>query len=227
MQLTVKGEYDEEADAARGRRTTPAVAELSAGISSVPADAAYYERIRLGELVAAEVERRRLADTDEALGASSRSPSRCASRRCARADAAFDLAFLVARDGVDAFSKAVARVDEAVGDRIALSYVGPAPPYSFAEAELDREPGMGLITGLLTLPLAPVRGTVWIAERLEEQAEELYDESAIRAQLMELEAAARDRRGGRGGDRGRRGRAGRASDGAARLGGEEAHGGIG
>jgi hypothetical protein len=47
-----------------------------------------------------------------------------------------------------------------------------------------------LISGLLTLPLAPVRGTVWIAERLEEQAEaELYDESAIRTGLLELEAA--------------------------------------
>ena len=49
---------------------------------------------------------------------------------------------------------------------------------------------MGLITGLLTLPLAPVRGTVWLAERIQEQAEEeLYDESAIRAGLLEVEAA--------------------------------------
>jgi hypothetical protein len=49
---------------------------------------------------------------------------------------------------------------------------------------------MGLITGLLTLPLAPVRGTIWIAERIYEQAEaELNDESTIRAQLMEIEAA--------------------------------------
>jgi hypothetical protein len=49
---------------------------------------------------------------------------------------------------------------------------------------------MGLITGLLTLPLAPVRGTVWLAERIQEQAEEeLYDESAIRDGLLELEAA--------------------------------------
>jgi Gas vesicle protein G len=49
---------------------------------------------------------------------------------------------------------------------------------------------MGLITGLLTLPLAPVRGTVWLAERIQEQAEaELYDESAIRDALLELEAA--------------------------------------
>jgi hypothetical protein len=49
---------------------------------------------------------------------------------------------------------------------------------------------VGLITGLLTLPLAPVRGTVWLAERIQEQAEEeLYDESAIRAGLLGLEAA--------------------------------------
>jgi hypothetical protein len=49
---------------------------------------------------------------------------------------------------------------------------------------------MGLITGLLTLPLAPVRGTVWLAERIQEQAErELYDESAIREGLRELEEA--------------------------------------
>jgi hypothetical protein len=49
---------------------------------------------------------------------------------------------------------------------------------------------MGLITGLLTLPLAPIRGTVWLAERIQEQAEEeLYDESSIRAGLLELEEA--------------------------------------
>jgi Gas vesicle protein G len=49
---------------------------------------------------------------------------------------------------------------------------------------------VGLITGLLTLPLAPVRGTVWLAERIQEQAEgELYDEDAIRAQLMAIDEA--------------------------------------
>jgi hypothetical protein len=49
---------------------------------------------------------------------------------------------------------------------------------------------MGLLTALVTLPLAPVRGTVWIAEKLREQAElELYDESGIEAALLELQAA--------------------------------------
>jgi gas vesicle protein GvpG len=47
---------------------------------------------------------------------------------------------------------------------------------------------VGLITGLLTLPLAPVRGTIWLAEQLAEAAEnELYDEKRILRELMDLE----------------------------------------
>lgn len=49
---------------------------------------------------------------------------------------------------------------------------------------------MGLISGILKLPLAPVTGTVWVAERLLEQAEsEYYDEAAIQSQLRDIEAA--------------------------------------
>jgi hypothetical protein len=49
---------------------------------------------------------------------------------------------------------------------------------------------MGLVTGLLTLPLAPVRGTMWIAERLREQAEqELDPEERLRRRLEELAVA--------------------------------------
>ena len=49
---------------------------------------------------------------------------------------------------------------------------------------------MGLFTALLLLPLAPVRGTVWIAERIAEQAElELEGPQRIRRELEELEIA--------------------------------------
>jgi hypothetical protein len=47
---------------------------------------------------------------------------------------------------------------------------------------------MGILTGLLTLPLAPVRGTVWIAERLAEQAALELGEDGIRRELAEAEA---------------------------------------
>ena len=49
---------------------------------------------------------------------------------------------------------------------------------------------MGLISGLLTLPLAPVRATAWLAERLLEQAEtEHYSEERILELLAEVDAA--------------------------------------
>jgi gas vesicle protein GvpG len=49
---------------------------------------------------------------------------------------------------------------------------------------------VGLITGLLTLPLAPVRGVGWIAEQLADQAAlELYDENRIMRELTEVEMA--------------------------------------
>ena len=43
---------------------------------------------------------------------------------------------------------------------------------------------MGLLSGLLLLPLAPVRGTIWIAEQLGEQA---AHETSIRRRLAEAE----------------------------------------
>jgi Gas vesicle protein G len=47
---------------------------------------------------------------------------------------------------------------------------------------------MGLITGLLTLPLAPVRGVAWIGEQVALEAErELDDESRARRELARLE----------------------------------------
>ena len=49
---------------------------------------------------------------------------------------------------------------------------------------------MGLLTGLLTLPLAPVRGTMWLAERLaEEAARELDEQANARRELERLQLA--------------------------------------
>ena len=48
---------------------------------------------------------------------------------------------------------------------------------------------MGLFTGVLLLPLAPVRGTIWIAERLLDEAErEAEDPANIELQLEEAES---------------------------------------
>ena len=51
---------------------------------------------------------------------------------------------------------------------------------------------MGLITGLLGLPLAPLRGVVWLAEQIRDHAEEqYYDPVRIRAHLERVDEARR------------------------------------
>jgi chorismate mutase len=48
---------------------------------------------------------------------------------------------------------------------------------------------MGLITGLLTLPLAPVRGVAWIAEQVRQEAERQWmDPATIQEALADVQA---------------------------------------
>lgn len=47
---------------------------------------------------------------------------------------------------------------------------------------------MGLITGILMLPLAPLRGTLAVADQVRREAEErFYDPVAIRRELEEVD----------------------------------------
>ncbi|NGO14148.1 gas vesicle protein [Streptomyces sp. HC44] len=54
---------------------------------------------------------------------------------------------------------------------------------------------MGLLTGILTLPFAPVRATFWAAEQVQYAAEaEYYDPAPVQQALTELERALLDGR---------------------------------
>jgi hypothetical protein len=47
---------------------------------------------------------------------------------------------------------------------------------------------VGLFTSLVTLPLAPVRGAAWVVDQVAQEADrQLYDESRIRRELLQLE----------------------------------------
>lgn len=49
---------------------------------------------------------------------------------------------------------------------------------------------MGLLKGLVLLPLAPVEGVAWLARQLQEEAErQLHDPDAILAELAEYQRA--------------------------------------
>lgn len=47
---------------------------------------------------------------------------------------------------------------------------------------------MGLISGIFTAPLAPIKGVVWVAEQVHDQAmRELYDPEAIQRSLDQVQ----------------------------------------
>ncbi|MGQ4599220.1 gas vesicle protein GvpG [Nocardia sp. R6R-6] len=50
---------------------------------------------------------------------------------------------------------------------------------------------MGLISSILTLPLAPVRGVIWLGDLIQDQVEQrLHDPAAIRRELELIDEAA-------------------------------------
>ena len=83
------------------------------------------------------------------------------------------------------------RMAEENHPRIGFKLTGPLPPHSFVELALEAV--MGLFKELALLPLAPVRGTVWVADQLAQEADRrLYDEDNIKRELLQLELDAED-----------------------------------
>src|SRR5947208_2584890 len=58
VEIRIRATYDEELLLREVVRENPEIASLRAAVNDRPEDATYYERIRLGELVASGVERR-------------------------------------------------------------------------------------------------------------------------------------------------------------------------
>ena len=141
VQLSVKADYDEERLLRHVVEGTPEVAALSQRVKQLPEAASYYDRIRLGELVSAEIERQRGADHAFALERLEPLAVAAHSEVVSGAHGAVNLAFLVERRGVERFSAEVRALAGEWGERLHIRYVGPLPPYSFAEAELTSEAG--------------------------------------------------------------------------------------
>ncbi|MEV0707751.1 MULTISPECIES: gas vesicle protein GvpG [Nocardia] len=50
---------------------------------------------------------------------------------------------------------------------------------------------MGLLSAIVGLPLAPVRGVIWLSEVIQDQVEQqMHDPAALRGELEEIDRAA-------------------------------------
>ena len=91
------------------------------------------DRIRLGELVAKELERTRQRDQAALVEALSKEASERSTHPPATERIAADLSFLVRRDQEERFRSAVARVEGEAGGRLVVRAAGPLPPQELVQ----------------------------------------------------------------------------------------------
>lgn len=91
----------------------------------------YYDRIRLGEMVEAAMEKKRLADSEMILGRLRPLVYKTKTNKVVSDRMVVNGAFLVNQDREADFDGAVKELDAEMRERLILKYVGPVPPYNF------------------------------------------------------------------------------------------------
>ncbi|MUN36876.1 GvpL/GvpF family gas vesicle protein [Actinomadura litoris] len=134
VELRLRGTYIQDAVLREIMQAEPEIAELSKRLREVPADAAdavYYDRIRLGELIAGAMEQRRETDAQLLLEGAAPAAEAVIPRPPAREEDVVDASFLVPVERRAEFDAAVEELSRAHADRVRIRVVGPLPPYDF------------------------------------------------------------------------------------------------
>jgi hypothetical protein len=100
-------------------------------LSGKPHEATYFERIRLGAIVKEVLNRKKAGEAAKILLPLRRVAHSVRENEVLADRIVVNAAFLVDRDREPEFDQAVRELDEQLGQRVALKYVGPAPPYNF------------------------------------------------------------------------------------------------
>jgi hypothetical protein len=135
VQLNVKATYDQELLLRAVVTQNPQIARLREATRTL-GGAAYAEQLQLGELVAAAVAERRDADSARILAALSREADYFSVDEPPQ-ETGLKASFLVARDRLDAFDKALEDVAAAEQPNLRFDVIGPLPPTAFASAAVE------------------------------------------------------------------------------------------
>jgi hypothetical protein len=133
VELRLRAIYDEQQVMREIVTEDQEIARLRELVRREPEEATYFERIRLGELVAAAIERKREQDSDQVLRTLEPRAHAVVLGATTHERMVFSASFLVDRDQLAEFDKAVDEVGRQQADRMRLKYTGPLPPHSFAE----------------------------------------------------------------------------------------------
>ncbi|MBV9918201.1 MAG: GvpL/GvpF family gas vesicle protein [Solirubrobacterales bacterium] len=133
VELRLRAIYDEQQLMREVVSEDREIGRLREVIRGKPAEATYFERIRLGELVGEAVERKRESDTNQILPQLEQLAEAIDVGEPTHERMVFGASFLVDRERIAQFDKAVDEVGRRQADRMRLTYTGPLPPHSFAE----------------------------------------------------------------------------------------------
>jgi hypothetical protein len=135
IQFTLTGRYEQDAVLREILEGDPEIAALREKIRSLPEDATYYHRVRLGELVVQALEDRRDVEAAEIVDRLEPFAVATASNPLAAPEDVVNTAFLVERKRRGEFEDAVESVGKALAGRIRLRLLGPVAPYDFVDEE--------------------------------------------------------------------------------------------
>lgn len=131
VEIRIRATYDEATLLREVVRAHPEIAALQASVKDRSDDATYYERIRLGELVARAVEHRREHDAHGIVEALSALALAVETAEPAHERVVVQASFLVERTRLPEFDARVDEVAAGFGGLIRFKYTGPLPPHSF------------------------------------------------------------------------------------------------
>jgi gas vesicle protein GvpL/GvpF len=133
IELSLNGTYQEEVlgEVVDEDRE---VAALRARVRERDEAATYYERIRLGELVAGAMAAKREHDTERVLAKLRPLADDVHLGELTHERSVLSAAFLVRRDRLEEFDRAAEEVARQHRDRIRFRYAGPLPPFDFVGA---------------------------------------------------------------------------------------------
>jgi hypothetical protein len=135
VELGVRVVYEHEPLLREVLAGEPQIAALRAQMQGRSQEATYYERIRLGELVAEAVERRRAADGQELLDGLAPVSLAVRASEPGHERVVLNAAFLVDRGAIADFDGALDRLAAERAGRMRVKCVGPVAPHSFVELE--------------------------------------------------------------------------------------------
>jgi len=114
----------------------PTVRRMRNSLEGRSLEETYYERIRLGELVEADLKSRRVKDADSIIERLRPLAEKTQVHATFADHMVVNAAFLIARTREAEFDAAIRRLDAEMGHRLLTKCVGPVAPYNFVNVHM-------------------------------------------------------------------------------------------